>query len=158
MANDADGRAPRGSSRGIAMEYVLMPLKRFADFSGRSRRKEFWSYILFIWVATFVLMYLDSALGLGGTATSYSEAGSVGFNMSGGLLTILFVLATIVPNLAVSVRRLHDVGKSGWMLLIGLIPLVGWIYLIVQYVQPGTIGANPYGPDPKGEDVGKAFA
>ena len=139
------------------MEYVLMPLKRYADFSGRSRRKEFWSYILFVWIATFVLMYLDTALGLGGTATSYSEGGSVGFNMSGGLLTILFVLATIVPSLAVSVRRLHDVGKSGWTILIGLIPLIGWIYLIVQYVQPGVVGANPYGPDPKGEDVGKAF-
>lgn len=140
------------------MEYVLLPLKRYADFSGRSRRKEFWSYILAVWVATFVLMYLDSALGLGGTATSYSEGGSVGFNMSGGLLTLLFLLATIVPNLAVSVRRLHDVGKSGWMLLIGLIPLVGWIYLLVQYFQPGMAGPNAYGADPKGTDASKAFA
>lgn len=140
------------------MEYVLLPLKRYADFSGRSRRKEFWSYILAVWVATFVLMYLDTALGLGGTATSYSEGGSVGFNMSGGWLTIIFALAIIVPNIAVSVRRLHDVGKSGWMLLIGLIPLVGWIYLLVQYVQPGNVGPNTYGPDPKGADASKAFA
>jgi uncharacterized membrane protein YhaH (DUF805 family) len=103
-------------------------------------------------------MYLDSALGLGGTATSYAEGGSVGFNMSGGLLTLIFLLATIVPNLAVSVRRLHDVGKSGWMLLIGLIPLIGWIYLIVQYVQPGNAGPNAYGADPKGVDASKAFA
>ena len=140
------------------MEYVLMPLKRYADFSGRSRRKEFWSYFLFVWVATFVLMYLDSALNLGGTSSSYSEGGSVGFNMSGGLLTLLFLLANIVPNIAVAVRRLHDVGKSGWMLLIGLIPLVGAIYLLVQYVQPGAAGPNQYGPDPKGEDSGKVFA
>ena len=140
------------------MEYVLMPLKRFADFSGRSRRKEFWSYILFVWVATFVLMYLDAALGLGGTASSYSEGGSVGFNMSGGLLSILFLLGTFIPSLAVSVRRLHDLGKSGWMILIGLIPLIGAIYLLVQYAQPGVVGPNSYGPDPKGEDPGKAFA
>ena len=140
------------------MEYVLLPLKRYADFSGRSRRKEFWSYILAVWVATFVLMYLDSALGLGGTATSYAEGGSVGFNMTGGVLTLLFALAILVPNIAVSVRRLHDVGKSGWMLLIGLIPLIGWIYLLVQYLQPGTAGPNAYGPDPKGTDASKAFA
>ena len=136
------------------MEYVLMPLKRFADFSGRSRRKEFWSYILFVWVATFVLMYLDAALGLGGTASSYSEGGSVGFNMSGGLLSILFLLGTFIPSLAVSVRRLHDLGKSGWMILIGLIPIIGWFYILFLYVQPGTIGPNAYGPDPKGPSAG----
>ena len=140
------------------MEYVLMPLKRYADFSGRSRRKEFWSYILAVWVASFVLLYLDSALGLGGTSSGYAEGGSVGFNMTGGLLSILFLLGTLVPSLAVSVRRLHDLGKSGWMILIGLIPLIGWIYLLVQYAQPGVVGPNAYGADPKGEDPGKAFA
>ena len=140
------------------MEWMFMPLKRYADFSGRSRRKEFWSYILFVWVMLFVLMYLDSALGLGGTATSYAEGGSVGFNMSGGVLTLVFALATLIPSLAVSVRRLHDVGKSGWMLLIGLIPLLGALYLLYLYVQPGAAGANRYGPDPKGGDQGEVFA
>ena len=67
------------------MEYVLAPLKRYADFSGRSRRKEFWSCYLFFMVAYFVLMYLDTALGLGGTATGYAEGSSVGFNMTGGI-------------------------------------------------------------------------
>lgn len=140
------------------MNYMLAPLKRYADFSGRARRKEFWSYFLFLWVMLFVLMYLDSALGLGGTATGYAEGGSVGFNMSGGLLTLVLALATLVPSLAVSVRRLHDIGKSGWMLLIGLIPLLGALYLLFLYVQPGAAGPNRYGPDPKGGDQGEVFA
>src|SRR4029453_4673111 len=101
------------------MEYVFAPLKRYADFSGRSRRKEFWSWVAFVFVAYFVLMYLDAALGRGGTATGDAEGGSVGFNMTGGWLTLLFLLAIFVPHIAVAVRRLHDTGKSGWMLLIG---------------------------------------
>jgi uncharacterized membrane protein YhaH (DUF805 family) len=132
------------------MEHMLAPLRRYADFSGRSRRKEFWSWVLFIWVATFILMYLDSALGLGGTASSYSSGSGVGFNMSGGWLSTIFMLAILVPNIAVSVRRLHDTGKSGWMILVGLIPILGWIYLIYLYVQPGDVGPNRFGADPKG--------
>ena len=136
------------------MDLMLMPLKRYADFNGRARRKEFWSYMLLWFVAYFVLMYLDSALGLGGSATGYAEGGSVGFNMTGGVLSILFALGTLVPNIAVSVRRLHDVGKSGWMLLLAFIPLFGWLYLLFLYVQPGIVGANTYGPDPKGGHAG----
>ena len=126
-----------------------MPWRRYADFSGRARRKEFWSYVLFVWVTFFLLMYLDSVLGLGGTATGYAEGGSVGFNMSGGLLSLLFALAALVPSIAVSVRRLHDLGKSGWMLLVWLIPLFGWFYLLFLYLQPGLTGPNAYGADPK---------
>ncbi|HMG47355.1 MAG TPA: DUF805 domain-containing protein [Allosphingosinicella sp.] len=132
------------------MEWILMPLKRYADFSGRSRRKEFWIWYLFVMIMYFVLMYLDAALGLGGSATGYAQGGSVGFNMTGGLLTLLFMLAILVPNIAVAVRRMHDIGKSGWMVLIGLIPLFGWIYVLYLYVQPGQSGPNQYGPDPKG--------
>ena len=140
------------------MEFILMPLKRYVDFSGRSRRKEFWTWYLFVMIMYFVLMYLDTALGLGGTATGYAEGGSVGFNMTGGLLTILFMLAVLIPNIAVAVRRMHDIGKSGWMVLIGIIPLIGWIYVIYCYVQPGTVGPNQYGPDPKGGGDPKVFA
>lgn len=140
------------------MDQMFVPLKRYAEFTGRSRRKEFWTYFLMIWIALFVLMYLDSALGLGGSATTYANDKGVGFNMTGGVLTLLFALGVLVPNLAVSVRRLHDVGKSGWMLLVGLIPLFGWLYLLFLYVQPGITGPNAYGPDPKGGDQGQVFA
>ena len=140
------------------MDQMFVPLKRYAEFTGRSRRKEFWTYIVMVWVVLFVLMYLDSALGLGGEATSYADETGVGFNMKGGLLSLLFALATLAPNIAVSVRRLHDVDKSGWTILFALIPVIGWFYLLFLYLQPGTIGPNAYGPDPKGGGQGQVFA
>jgi len=143
------------------MGYMLMPLKRFFDFSGRSRRKEFWLWILFVIIVYVVAAILDVQLGLGGAATSSSEFGDGGVsasaNFSGGILTLVWMLITLIPNLSVSVRRLHDVDKSGWFILLGLIPLVG-LYLIYLYVQPGTPGPNRFGPDPKaGETDAQAF-
>jgi len=143
------------------MGYMLMPLKRFFDFSGRSRRKEFWLWILFVIIVYIVAGILDVQLGLGGAATSSSEFGDGGVsasaNFSGGILTLVWMLITLIPNLSVSVRRLHDVDKSGWFILLGLIPLVG-LYLIYLYVQPGTPGPNRFGPDPKaGETDAQAF-
>lgn len=133
------------------MEWMLMPLKRYVDFSGRSRRKEFWLWVLFVWVMLFVLMYLDAVLGLGGTATGYAQGGSVGFNMTGGLLTALFGLAMIIPGIAVAVRRAHDQDKSGWFILI---PIYGFIMMFID----GTRGPNRFGPDPKGAVDPKVFS
>ena len=139
------------------MDLILKPLRHYADFTGRTRRREFWSFFLFVWIMLFVLMYLDTVLGLGGTATGYRTGNSIGFNMTGGLLTLLFGVATLIPILAVSVRRLHDVGKSGWYLLFIVVLLIGWIYLLYLYVQPGMSGPNEYGPDPKAADAGNVF-
>ena len=133
------------------MEYMFAPLRRYVDFKGRARRKEYWMWVLFVVVALFVLMYLDAALGLGGTATGYAEGGSVGFNMTGGLLTTIFWLATIIPSIAVAVRRVHDQDKSGWFVLIPF-------YNIVLMFIEGTRGPNRFGPDPKGADQGNVFA
>jgi uncharacterized membrane protein YhaH (DUF805 family) len=140
---------------------MFMPLKRFFDFSGRSRRKEYWLWILLLIIGYVVAMVLDVQLGLGGSATSSSEFGdgtaSASFNSQGGILTLIWLLVTFIPTLAVTVRRLHDVDKSGWFILLGLIPLVG-LYLIYLYVQPGTPGPNRFGPDPKaGETDAQAF-
>jgi uncharacterized membrane protein YhaH (DUF805 family) len=131
---------------------MLLPLKRYLDFSGRSRRKEYWLWVLFVIVMLLVLMYLDSALNLGGTATGYAEGGSAGFSMSGGILTMIFGLLTFIPGIAVSVRRMHDLDKSGWMVLLALVPLVNFYYLYLL-LQPGTPGPNRYGPDPKGAEA-----
>ena len=137
---------------------MLKPLRQYADFAGRARRREFWSFFLFVWIMLFVLMYLDTVLGLGGTATGYRTGNSIGFSMTGGLLTLLFGLGTLIPSLAVSVRRLHDVGKSGWNLLFIIVLLIGWIYLLYLSVQPGMPGPNQYGPDPKAAETGKVFS
>jgi uncharacterized membrane protein YhaH (DUF805 family) len=135
------------------MGYMFLPLKRFFDFSGRSRRKEYWLWILLLVIGYVVAMILDVQLGLGGSSTSSSEFGdgnaSASFHANGGILTLVWVLITFIPTLSVTVRRLHDVDKSGWFILLGLIPLVGF-YLLYLYCQPGTPGPNRFGPDPKG--------
>jgi len=135
------------------MGYMFLPLKRFFDFSGRSRRKEFWLWWLFYFIMFAVAMFLDVQMGLGGSSTGSSEIGdgnvSASFHATGGILTMAWALIALIPSLAVTVRRLHDDDKSGWFILLGLIPLVGF-YLLYLYVIPGTTGPNRFGPDPKG--------
>lgn len=132
------------------MSYMILPLKRYLDFSGRSRRKEYWSYFLFVMIGLFALMYLDTVLGLGGTTDTYADYGdggaSAGIKMTGGMLTLLFVLGTIIPGVAVAIRRVHDQDKSGWFILIP-------IYNIILMFTEGTRGPNRYGPDPKAGDA-----
>ena len=129
------------------MHYMIMPLRRYFDFSGRSRRKEYWSFFLFVMIAMIVMMLLDTALGLGGTATGSADYGpggaSASFNLTGGTLTLIFALLIFVPGVAVAVRRAHDQDKSGWFVLIP-------IYNIIMMFIEGTRGPNRFGPDPKG--------
>lgn len=103
----------------------------YVNFSGRSCRSEYWYWILFIIVADIVAGIIDYAIGI-------------------QVVTGLFGLATILPNLAVAIRRLHDLDRTGWWIFIGLIPLVGWIILIIWYCTRGTAGPNRFGPDPLG--------
>jgi len=134
------------------MEWAILPLKKYAVFTGRARPKEYWMFVLFMIIAYFVLTFVDAALGLGGTSETYSDMGPTkiggGFANTGGLLSMLFALGTIIPSIAVGVRRLHDTDRSGWWLLIGLIPLIGAIVLIVFMASSGTRGENRFGPDP----------
>ncbi|MFN3387933.1 MAG: DUF805 domain-containing protein [Allosphingosinicella sp.] len=143
------------------MEWMLMPLKRYAEFSGRSRRKEYWMYVLLIVIATFVISFIEQALGLTGMVGPY------------GPLSALLIVGTFVPSLAVGIRRLHDTNRTGWWMLLGIVPyalsvvlllagslalaatlgmvaLLCAIALLVFMVLPGTSGPNQYGPDPKG--------
>lgn len=136
------------------MNDFILPLKRYAQFSGRSRRREYWLYGLFVFVMVFLLSILDAVLGLGGAVQSTAgRTGDLGFqasfNTQGGILTGLFALATLIPNIAVNVRRLHDTDRSAWWLLIVLVPLVGAIVWLVFMCLDGTRGANRFGPDPK---------
>jgi len=119
------------------MNWYLLVLKKFADFNGRARRTEYWMFVLFNIIFGIVAAVIDNVIG--------TAIDGVGY----GLFYILYMLAVLIPGLAVAVRRLHDTGKSGWMLLVALIPLVGAIWLLVLMVTEGTPGENQYGSNPK---------
>jgi uncharacterized membrane protein YhaH (DUF805 family) len=129
------------------MEWYLLVLKRYAEFSGRSRRKEYWMFTLY---NTVILVVLE----LAGFLTLERSGISIVFFG----LVLLYGLGVMVPSLAAAVRRLHDTGKSGWFLLICLIPIVS-LALIVLLCLDSTPGDNQYGPNPKGVGaVGQAAA
>lgn len=114
--------------------------KNYANFNGRARRSEFWFFALFnliIYLAASVINYLIA---------SSSDTTSII-----GIIYLLYSLATILPSLAVSWRRLHDIGKSGAYILFILIPLVGWIFLLAWFVKDSDMGENRFGPNPKGQ-------
>ncbi len=108
--------------------YKEVVLKKYAEFSGRAGKAEFWYFVLGNFVVSFVLALI--------------------FNKFAAWITYLYSLAVLVPGIAVSVRRLHDIGKSGWNLLWGLVPFVGIILLIIWYVKDGQPEANDYGEVP----------
>lgn len=128
------------------MDWMLMPLRRYADFSGRSRRKEYWMFALGVLIVATALAALAIMMGGGLRAT----AGSGGL-IAGPFLIVfgLFWLALIVPSIAVQVRRFHDQDKSGWFVLLNFIPYIGGLVVLVFMCLEGTRGPNRYGEDPK---------
>lgn len=113
------------------MEWYVEVLRKYAEFSGRSRRKEYWMFVLINAVIMVGLAVIDEILG------------------SLGVVGVLYSLAVLIPSIAVSVRRLHDTGRSGWWLLINLIPLIGLIILVIFMIQEGEYAANEFGENPK---------
>ena len=124
--------------------YKKIVFENYANFTGRARRKEYWSFTLvnFLIVIVFYLMLFAIALPIRNDAFS-------GLALLPMILLFIYSLAVIVPSLAVTVRRLHDVGRSGWSLLLGLIPLVGPIILLVWYLTDSQPGMNRWGANPK---------
>jgi len=116
------------------MNWYIAVLKKYVVFSGRAGRPEFWWFFLFNLIVSIVLVTIDLQLGL-------LVAGG-----AGGMLSTVYSLATLLPSLGVSVRRLHDTDRSGWWLLIGLVPLIGLIVLLVFFIMAGTPGENRHGP------------
>ena len=114
------------------MNWYIQAIKRYADFNGRARRTEYWIFVLFNTIFGAVAGLVDGVLGI-------------------ALISSLYSLFVLIPNLSISFRRLHDVDKSAWWLLISFVPVVGVIVLLVFSVMPGTVGANRYGQDPKAE-------
>jgi len=117
------------------VDWYLKVIKNYVGFTGRARRKEFWMYCLFYIIVGIVIAVVESVLGLR--------------NAFGGPLSSLYSLALLLPSLGVSVRRLHDTGRSGWRLLINLIPILGWLIWLFFAVQDSQPGQNKWGPNPK---------
>ena len=114
------------------MNYYVQVLKKYATFKGRSPRKEFWIFFLFNALIGAILGIIDIAL-----------------NINTGNIVLLYTLAIAIPSIAVVVRRLHDTGHSEWWIFFHLIPIIGFIILLIFYIQDSQPGANKYGPNPK---------
>ena len=115
----------------MGWDWYMQGLKKYADFSGRARRKAYWFFILWYMIILIGLAIIDSlTIGL-------------------GVLPGIYALAVLIPNLAVAVRRLHDTGRTGWWLLIGFVPFIGGIVLLVFMFIDSQPGNNEYGPYPK---------
>ncbi len=113
------------------MNWYLMVLKKYFVFNGRARRKEYWMFFLFNMIVTMVISFIEGLLGMDGAVTG------------------LYGIAVLIPAIAVGVRRLHDIGKSGWWMLISLVPIVGPFVFLYFTVKAGDEGSNEYGGDPK---------
>lgn len=110
--------------------WKLVVLERYALFEGRAGRAEFWYFALALFIVNVAINILMRVSGIF------------------FVLALIWGLAMLIPGIAVAIRRLHDTDKSGWLLLIGLIPIIGWIILIVFYATPGNPAQNQYGPPP----------
>jgi uncharacterized membrane protein YhaH (DUF805 family) len=119
------------------MKWYLKVMKQYADFNGRARRTEFWMFMLFNIIFMTIAIVLDNVIG-----TNFGE-------LPYGFFYLIYALAILIPGLAVEVRRLHDTGRSGWWILISLVPLIGAIWLLVLLVLDSEPEANEYGPNPK---------
>jgi uncharacterized membrane protein YhaH (DUF805 family) len=138
--------------------WVLRPWRQTFDFSGRATRREYWLFIVQLYLAlVLAVIGLGAVAGAAGAGTG--ERGAAGI----GLGVILLFLVAFIPYLSASVRRLHDHDKSGWLFLLSMVPLVGWIFYLIMMLTPGTPGENGYGPDPRdplgsAEDMAGVFS
>ena len=112
------------------LNWYMQVLSNYAGFSGRARRAEYWNFFLVNLIVAFVLEFVLGFMHLQFVAYLYS-------------------LAVLLPSIAVGVRRMHDTNRSGWWLLIALIPFAGWLAVLILLALEGTPGPNQYGPDPK---------
>ncbi len=130
------------------MEWMLMPYRRYFDFSGRSRRKEYWMFVLFYLLVSLVLLGLMFG-GMGAMDFEDPSARPGPLFFAGAFGIGVFALASFIPALAVQVRRFHDQDKSGWFVLLNLVPYLGGLIVLIFMFLDGTRGPNKYGLDPK---------
>lgn len=159
------------------MQWMILPFKRYADFTGRSRRMEFWMFqllniiVALVLAGPFFFSFLGASVAAAGDPNADAAAveamleGGMGLSMAGIGLYGIYALGTIIPNIAVTVRRLHDRDMSGWwylgMIVASFIPIVGLLasiaFLVLMFL-PGTSGSNRFGPDPKDPYAADVFA
>ncbi|QJU58937.1 DUF805 domain-containing protein [Sphingomonas sp. AP4-R1] len=131
------------------MNDLITPLRRYADFRGRSDRAEFWSFMLFLAIGWLVFATIDQMLGFGHLDRSWQTynwgmAGMADWN--GGFLSVMFWLGMLIPTIAVAVRRLHDANHGGGWLLLFFVPVIGWLVLLIFYTQATWPVVNQWGP------------
>ena len=133
------------------MEWMILPYKRYFDFSGRSRRMEYWMFALLnaIIVSVAVALLVSQIFAYREAVMLQQSDGPGGVFYLGVAILGIFVLGTFIPSLAVQVRRFHDQDKSGWFLLLNFVPYVGGLIVFVFMCLEGTRGPNRFGPDPK---------
>lgn len=127
------------------MKWYVKVLKQYADFEGRARRKEYWMFFLINFIISMAIGFVSGFIG--------GMSGDPSMASITMLPPMLYSLGVLLPSIAVGVRRLHDTNRSGWWLLIGLVPLIGAIVLIVFFVQDSQAGSNQYGENPKGTEA-----
>lgn len=125
-----------------AVDAVKSAYRNYASFEGRAARSDFWWFVLFQIVVAALISQID------GTSQMLTGPGMMRYTYSPGLLGAIWHLVNLLPILALGARRLHDLGKSGWWLLLGLIPMIGVLFLLAWASLRGTAGPNAYGPDP----------
>ena len=119
------------------MEWYFRVLAKYAVFRGRARRKEYWFYILFNVIFSIILAIVDMSMDTFDPKTGV------------GLFGTIYAAVLILPSMAVTVRRLHDIGRSGWWMLIPIVPILGAILIFAFLVQDSDPGENRFGPNPK---------
>ncbi|QDT22607.1 Inner membrane protein YhaI [Gimesia chilikensis] len=126
----------QGKQKGDKMNWYLTVLKKYAEFSGRARRKEYWMFVLMNFLVGIVIAFIGAIIGETGGLISVSLSG-------------VYSLFIFIPSLAVTVRRLHDTNKSGWWILISLVPLIGGLVLLIFMIMDSDPNTNAYGANPK---------
>jgi len=131
------------------MKWYLMAFKKYAKFSDRSRRKEYWYFVLFNFIVSFAIGFIDGLIMIArGIDAESSPIGP---------FSAIYTLIALIPTIALATRRLHDTGRSGWWQLLVLLPVLGWLVLLYFYVKDSQTGDNAYGSNPK-ELVAEAAA
>lgn len=130
------------------IEAVKSAYSNYASFSGRARRSEYWWFALFYLIVLIILSVIEQRLfGMGSARMGAMHGGGFEADFNGGLLSSVFMLGSLLPAVGLAVRRLHDIDRSGWWLLVSFIPLIGTLLLLYWNVQPGTPGPNRFGAE-----------